>query len=157
MRKSLSAFALALTLSGCLGSAPKSPVNWTIEAEVSRKVSLVTVCAPYDSARIAVLRPNGSIAFDSFNAFPASPSAIVRDLVTARRAGGALVVRKLALDCRAEGRRDALVELEIDPADGEPPSKGRSSVPTDDGNFSAAFSAAFSTAYEQALSGLKER
>ena len=64
-----------------------------------------------------------------------------------------VTVSRLALDCRAAGRRDALVELEV--AIGDQTAKGAASVPTPDGNFSAAFSYAFAKAYAQAQKGLK--
>ena len=33
-------------LAGCLGSAPKPPVNWTIDIEPDAKVAYAAVCAP---------------------------------------------------------------------------------------------------------------
>ena len=65
---------------------------------------------------------------------------------------GSLFVRKLALDCRAEGRRNAVVSLEI--VSGDRVAKGDATEPTDDGNYSAAFSRAFSKAYANAIEGL---
>ena len=144
---------LATALAGCLGSAPKAPVNWTIDVDSEAKTSFVAVCAPYGGQRIAVLRPDGSIAFDPCNSFAASPSAILKDALVARGGKGAVVVRRLALDCRTAGQRDALVELEV--AIGDQTAKGAASVPTSDGNFSAAFSSAFAKAYAQAQKGLK--
>jgi len=144
---------LAAALSGCLGSAPKAPVNWTIDVDAEAKASFVAVCAPYGGQRIAVLRPDGSIAFDPGNSFAASPSAILKDALVARGGKGAVLVRRLALDCRTAGKRDALVELEL--AVGDRSARGAASVPTPDGNFSAAFSSAFSRAYAQAQKGLE--
>ena len=140
-------------LAGCLGSAPKPPVNWTIDIEPDAKVAYAAVCAPYGGQRIAVLRPDGSIAFDPRNAFAAAPGSIIKDAVVGRKGEGSLFVRKLALDCRAEGRRNAVVSLEI--VSGERVSKGDATEPTDDGNYSAAFSRAFSKAYAHAIEGLK--
>ena len=139
-------------LAGCLGSAPKPPVNWTID-EPDAKVAYAAVCAPYGGQRIAVLRPDGSIAFDPRNAFAAAPGSIIKDAVVGRKGEGSLFVRKLALDCRAEGRRNAVVSLEI--VSGDRVSKGDATEPTDDGNYSAAFSRAFSKAYATAIEGLK--
>ena len=138
----------ALALTGCLGAPPKPPVNWTIEVASVAKVASVTVCAPYGGQRLAVLRQDGSIAFDPCNSFAATPMAILRDAVSSRRGEGALVVRRLALDCRAEGRRDAVVELEI--AIGDRTGRGAAAEPTADGNYTAAFSAAFEKAFAQA-------
>ena len=59
----------------------------------------------------------------------------------------------LALDCRAEGRRNAVVSLEI--VSGDRVSKGDATEPTADGNYSASFSRAFSKAYAHAIEGLK--
>ncbi len=139
---------LAPALAGCLGTAPKPPVNWNIEVETDDKVAFATVCAPYGGQRIAVLRPDGSIAFDPFNSFAASPGAILKDAVVARGGKGALFVRRLALDCRKQGSRNAVVDLEI--TDGTRTAKGTASEPTADGNFTAAFSRAFKSAYIKA-------
>ena len=140
-------------LAGCLGSAPKPPVNWTIDIEPDAKVAFATVCAPYGGQRIAVLRPDGSIAFDPCNSFAAAPGSIIKDAVVGRKSEGSLFVRKLALDCRAEGRRNAVVSLEIVSSDRV--GKGEAAEPTDDGNYSAAFSRAFTKAYANAIEGLK--
>ena len=147
------AFLFVPVLAGCLASAPKPPVNWTIEIESDAKVAFAAVCAPYGSQRIAVLRPDGSIAFDPRNAFAATPGSIIKDAVVGRKGEGSLFVRKLALDCRAEGRRDAVVSLEI--VSGNRASKGNAAEPTADGNYSKAFSSAFTKAYAEALEGLK--
>lgn len=157
MNKKLIAFLLVPALAGCLSPAPKSPVNWTLEFEAPARVAQVVVCAPYNGTRLAVLRPNGSIAFDGFNAFAAPPASIIGDACASRRAHGALIVRKLALDCRTEGRRDALVELDLALEDNGPRAHGRAAVPTADGNFTAAFSTALLQACNQALEGLKAK
>lgn len=138
----------ALVLAGCLAAPPKPPVNWTIEVASGARVASVAVCAPYGGQRLAVLRQDGSIAFDPRNSFAAAPAAILRDAVASRLGEGALVVRRLALDCRAKDRRDAVVELEI--ALGERIGRGAAAEPTADGNYTAAFSSAFERAYAQA-------
>ena len=84
-------------LAGCLGSAPKPPVNWTIDIEPDAKVAYAAVCAPYGGQRIAVLRPDGSIAFDPRNAFAAAPGSIIKDAVVGRGRCD-----------RADGRRELL-------------------------------------------------
>ena len=142
-------------LAGCLASAPKPPVNWTIEIESDAKVAFAAVCAPYGGQRIAVLRPDGSIAFDPCNAFAAAPGSIIKDAVVGRKGEGSLFVRKLALDCRAEGRRDAVVSLEI--VSGDRVGKGEATELTSDGNYSVAFSRAFSRAYANAIEELKHK
>ena len=62
-------------LAGCLGSAPKPPVTWTIDVESDAKVAFAAVCAPYGGQRFAVLRSDGSIAFDPRNSFAAAPGS----------------------------------------------------------------------------------
>ena len=83
----------------------------------------------------------------------AAPGSIIKDAVVGRKGEGSLFVRKLALDCRAEGRRDAVVSLEI--VSGDRVGKGEATELTSDGNYSAAFSRAFSRAYADAIDGLK--
>ena len=90
MNVKLGALCAVLALTGCLSSAPKAPVNWTVEpsaAAVPRvqsqkygtvRVAQVAVRAPYDGLRLAVLRRDGSVAFDPFNSFASSPSALLR-------------------------------------------------------------------------------
>ncbi|MBR3956519.1 MAG: hypothetical protein IKJ89_01555 [Kiritimatiellae bacterium] len=140
-------------LAGCLGSAPKPPVTWTIDVESDAKVAFAAVCAPYGGQRFAVLRSDGSIAFDPRNSFAAAPGSIIKDAVVGRKGEGSLFVRKLALDCRAAGRRNAVVSLEV--VVGDRVGKGEAAEPTADGNYSAAFSHAFSKAYANAIEGLK--
>ena len=77
-------------LGGCFADAPKAPKNWSIEwdrTSVERnekdalpavKLSQFEVRAPYNGAHLAVLRPDGSIAFDSFNSFAAQPAALLK-------------------------------------------------------------------------------
>lgn len=142
-------------LAGCLAAAPGRPAYWTLEIGSARRVASATVCAPYSGQRLAVLRPDGSVAFDPCNSFAASPSAIVRDALVARGAEGVLSVRRLALDCRKTGRRDALVELEV--TSGGRVSSGSASEPTADGNYTAAFSRAFERACAVAFEGLSGR
>ena len=113
-------------LVGCLGSAPKPPVTWTIDVESDAKVAFAAVCAPYGGQRFAVLRSDGSIAFDPRNSFAAAPGSIIKD---------------------------AVVSLEI--VSGNRASKGNAAEPTADGNYSKAFSSAFTKAYAEALEGLK--
>ena len=152
--KKFALFAFAAALAGCLGPAPKTPAYWTIDVDSADKVAFVTVCAPYGGQRIAVLRQDGSIAFDPANSFAAAPASILKDSLVARGGKGAVMVRRLALDCRAEGRRDALVDVEY--SIGEKTGSGSASVPTPDGNYSAAFSLAFEKAYLQAVKAAAE-
>ena len=82
-------------LAGCLGSAPKPPVTWTIDVESDAKVAFAAVCAPYGGQRFAVLRSDGSIAFDPRNSFAAAPgSSVPSRLLSATVSGRA---RRLSL------------------------------------------------------------
>ena len=150
--KKFAAYFSAFLLAGCLGSATKTPAYWTIDVESSDKAASVVVCAPYGGQRFAVLRGNGSIAFDPCNSFAAAPAAILKDALVARGGGGTVMVRRIALDCREAGRRDALVELDI--SLGDLVAGGAASVSAADGNYTAAFTRAFAEAYAEARKGL---
>ena len=179
----LARFLPALFLAGCLSSAPQAPENWTIEwrpgaetapdptvqpLQLTMRVADICVRAPYGGVRLAVLRANGSLAFDPYNIFAAAPSQLLRGAAfdALNRSGrfsrvvdhsssahadldAEIFVTRLALDCRAPSRRDALVELSLAfVSKGEVLSvaSGRSSVPVEDGNYSEGFSRAFSEA-----------
>ena len=151
--KKFASFAFAMALAGCLGPAPKVPSYWTIDVDSDAKAAFVMVCAPYGGQRIAVLRQDGSVAFDPSNSFAASPAAIIKDALVTRGGKGAVMIRRLALDCRSAGLRDALVE--VDYIIGEKTGRGSSSVPANDGNYTAAFSRAFQKAYVQAINAVE--
>lgn len=83
----------AAALCGCLASAPKPPVMWTVAypgrgeagADAAKpadgavlRVARLDVRAPFDGQRLAVLRADGSIAFDPRNSFAAPPAALLR-------------------------------------------------------------------------------
>ena len=175
-------------LAGCLGSAPQAPVNWTIETEATSvtrataakfgvvRVSQVVVRAPYDGVRLAVLRRDGSIAFDPFNAFASTPSLLLKGAACDVVAGSGLfsgvlaagssasaansleiTVTRLALDCKVDGARNAVVEVSAVLLAGREivaVVKGAGSMPSGDGNYSAAFSSAFTKALSEALQKL---
>ncbi|MDY3229147.1 MAG: hypothetical protein SOW92_05785 [Kiritimatiellia bacterium] len=188
MKKRLSLLALAAVLTGCMSPAPKAPSCWTVALDpvpifaaatpkfgVTR-LSQVTVRAPFDGSRLAVLRHDGSIAFDPFNSFAAQPAALLRgtaqDVLAASglfrqvlhgtstaqaSLGVEIVVTRLALDCTKKGARKAVVGLTLVMMDGRSVTAscvGEGSAKADDGNFSAAFSSAFTAALAGALSKL---
>ena len=95
-----------------------------------------------------------SVSCERSNSFAAAPASILKDSLVARGGKGAVMVRRLALDCRAAGRRDALVDVEY--VLGEKTGSGSASVPTPDGNYSAAFSLAVEKAYSQAAKSAAE-
>lgn len=135
-------------LAGCLSSAPQPPVNWLIETAQLPRFSAVSVAAPYDDGRLPVLRVDGSIAFDPCNAFAARPSQLLRNALTADREAPFLFVERLALDCRAAGRRDAVAEVSL--TVGGRTFSGSARVPTADGDYSAAFTRAVGEAVKHA-------
>ena len=140
------------------------------------RLAQVVVRAPYDGTRLCVLRADGSMAFDPCNVFAAQPASLLRgaaaDAMTAsglfaRVFHGSssartsllaeVVVSELALDCRQEGERKAVVSLSLlllDVREAKACVAGRGEAPVKDGNFSAAFSMAFTGAIASALSGL---
>lgn len=188
MNVKLGALCAVLALTGCLSSAPKAPVNWTVEpsaAAVPRvqsqkygtvRVAQVAVRAPYDGLRLAVLRRDGSVAFDPFNSFASSPSALLRgaaqDVAAASGLFGCVLhqtssaaaphvlevtVTRLALDCRVEGSRIATVELAATLVGGRDVvgvARGAGTSPAGAGDYTAAFSSAFTSAMSEALSKL---
>lgn len=191
MKIRLALFALLPAVAGCLGSAPKAPVNWTVEWAAAgqavyakpvmpvAKLLRLDVRAPYNGTRLAVLRADGSIAFDPFNGFAAQPASLLGGAaLDALEATGAFesvmpgastaaaplaveaTVTKLALDCRDKGRRDAVAAVTLALVSGREVvsvAKGESSVSAADGGYSAAFSKAFSGAVAEAVRGLKAK
>ena len=181
----------AFALCGCIGSAPKAADNWAIEfwranedsddrAAEPRygavRIAQVTVRAPYDGTRLAVMRADGSLAFDSYNAFAAAPSQMLRGAVQdAIEASGIFervvtpnssascdlsletTVTRIALDCRKEGRREASVELTMLLLKGREPIasvRAEGKAGTGDKDYSAAFSRALARAIKSATSAL---
>lgn len=181
--------ALLPLAGGCLATAPKAPKTWSIEwsktgiertAESklpAAKLLLVDVRAPYNGSRLAVLRGDGSMAFDSFNSFAAQPASLLRgaafDVMEASGAfervvsGGSIAstplaaevtVTRLALDCRKLEHRDALVSLTIVLVGNRTVASSASaeaSAPVEGGDYSAAFSKAFADAMMSAIRSLQ--
>ena len=145
---SAAAVSAAALLAGCLSSAPEDPKAWLIPADTSLVVSSVTVASPYDGTRFVLLREDGSVAFDGFNVFAARPAALLRTEVREKYKAPRLIVRRLALDCRGENRREALAELALE-SDGEELARAEASVPTADGDYSKAFAEAVRSAAEK--------
>ena len=182
--KKLMTLVLLPLAAGCLSSAPKAPINWLVEVKAPAqrgetalstvgtvRLASVNVRAPYDGARIAVLRPDGSIAFDAHNVFAAKPATLLKgpaeDLLAGSGAYGTVIgsssyaaarrsveveVTRLAFDCTGE-QRLAVVELSLLVLEGRELKEvrcGRGAVePGDD--FSRAFSEAFAAAMHEAL------
>lgn len=193
MRASIVFLPFVLAFAGCMSSAPKAPKNWTVEcaaacAEAAGKPSLpvvkllqLEVRAPYSGSRIAVVRRDGSLAFDAFNSFAAQPASLLRGaaqdaLESSGKfervlTGGSsalapmaaeVTVTKLALECGEAGRCDAAVALTLALVDSRSRSvvsvsKGESAVAAADGNYTAAFSRAFASAMSGAVRGIEAK
>ena len=178
-----------LLFSGCLSPAPPPPKSWMVsvtrnsnsELIVDRVARLgsITVAAPYDRPALAVKRRDGSVAFDSFNVFASSPSALLRaplaalleddgrfgrvlSSASAARANQTLeaVVTDLSLDCREEGRRIAKVSISIAVMENREIRMfldGNGAADATSGDYSAAFSEAFAKAVSEAMKGMPEK
>ena len=176
--------ALMLGTFGCLTSAPPQPKSWVVSAPrksaaeftvtKASRLGALSVAAPYDKPALAVKRADGSIAFDAYNVFATSPSALLRTplsallvddgrfgrilpAVSAARADSTLeaVVTDLSLDCREEGRRTAHVALSLAVIENREVKMfldGEGSANAASGDYSAAFSEAFAQAVAAALS-----
>ena len=192
-------FCLGIPLvSGCLSSAPRVATNWTIETiqgaaraavlprreastnavAVVVRLASINVRAPYDTRHFAVLRADGSLAFDAYNEFAAQPAAILRSAAEeAVRDSGRfghviahnstanathtleLTVTRLAIDCREKGTRRATITLSFLLSSARvilAEVVATASIPISDEkmDFSAAFSEAFHEAAGKALEQL---
>jgi len=190
MKSYLACLALPL-LAGCLSAHVPTVSHWVIEykpeatAEATVKfgptrVSQVTVRAPYGVEGMSVLCADGSVAFDPYNVFAASPAHLLRGCVydaltasglfasvvpsastLAAEVTAELMVTRLTLDCRAEkaAQRTAQVEIVLRLVDekGHLMKIASASGTADaaDGNFGRAFSKAVSQALDRAIDGLK--
>lgn len=191
MRKSILAILALPVLGGCLSSAPPAPRYWLFSwhagqpsapavakplLDATVRVSLLDVCAPYSGTRLPVLREDGSIAFDDFNAFAAPPASILRGMTPALVADTGFFARvvpsasiartpylleitvgEIAFDCRKPGQRAAHVALRavlLEDRLVKAMSSAEASVPLADGNFGVAFGKAYDQAVRTVLAGL---
>ena len=182
--KRLIALALIPVLSGSRSATSPKVTQWLLEYkgtnratqqvkyEVGR-VSQVLVRSPYNEVGIAVLRADGSMAFDPYNEYAANPTALLKgfvyDAMDASGLFGAVVnpsssvrsqalaevlVSRLALDCRKEGERKAVaaVRVRLIANDGKTLyAQGEGTADAKDGNYGAALSDALSTALNTAF------
>ena len=178
-----------LAFSGCLTSAPPPPKSWIVSASrksnselmIDKVVRLgsITVAAPYDKSSLAVKRADGSLAFDAYNVFASSPSALLRaplaalleddgrfgrvlSSVSTARSSSTLeaVVTDLSLDCTVENRRTAKVSISIAVIENREIKiflDGSGSADAASGDYSAAFSEAFSQAVFDALRSMPNK
>lgn len=188
MQKLIFAFALVLGATGCLSLTPVETSEWAVESAAPSQESPsgkfgvvrlvgVLVRSPYDTRQMPVLRADGSIAFDAYNLFAAQPSQLLRAPAVDQLAASGLfvsvlepasvapstlsaevVVTRLALDCREDGRRVASVRLSVRLVSrtlGQVAFKrGEATADASSGQYGAAFSEAFAAAMAQALGQL---
>lgn len=187
MKKLLLVLALP-ALAGCLSSSPLAVTSWTVDYAGSKtsadgakygvaRLLQVAVRSPYAGSPVAVLRADGSIAFDAYNTFAAPPAQLVKGLaydaanasglfssvVGATSSAAARVaieaeVVKLALDCREEGARRAVARVQVRLIDGRDivaTVVGEGAEDASGGNYGAAFSTALSAAFASAFGLLK--
>ena len=177
-----------LALAGCFTAHLPDVTEWTVESAAkasessnpkcgSVRISYVAVRSPYDGRRFVVARPDGSLAFDSFNAFAASPSQLLKGpVLDALAASGRfkavvepssstvvdgiveVTVNRLRLDCREKDRRFAEVSISLTVLDASREIVGRATgvgvADAADGKYTAAFSSAFDAAMAEALAAL---
>ena len=178
-----------LVLAGCLTSRAPEVACWNLEYAADAaaaakadarlgivRVSQIVVRAPYAAKGIAVLRANGTVAFDPYNEYAAGPAALLKGVVSDAMVASGLfkavvsesssvkasllaevTVTRLAIDCREEGVRRASAELLLQLVDGREISaavKGAGAADAADGNYGAALSRAVTDALAAALGQL---
>ena len=182
--KKLIALSLIPLLSGCLSASSPKVTQWLLEYkgpvratrltkyEVGR-VSQVLVRSPFNEVGIAVLRADGSMAFDPYNEYAANPTAMLKGVVfdamdasglfgtvvnpsssVKSQAQSEVLVSRLVLDCRKEGERKAVaaVRVRLIANDGKALyAQGEGTADAKDGNYGAALSGALSTALNAAF------
>ena len=158
----------AMDASGLFGTVvnPSSSVKSHVQAEV-------LVRSPYNEVGIAVLRADGSMAFDPYNEYAANPTAMLKGFVfdamdasglfgtvvnpsssVKAQAMSEVLVSRLALDCRKEGERKAVaaVRVRLIADDGKALyAQGEGTADAKDGNYGTALSDALSTALNTAF------
>ena len=187
--KKLLALLLLPAMTGCLTSTAPSIALWPIDyigagKTVSAKprydvarLQQVVVRAPFSEQGLAVLRANGSMAFDPYNEYAAQPAQLMKgvaldaltDCGLFKQVVGAgssarasvtveVLVTRLALDCQTAESRRAIACLTVRLVDEREILaivKGEGAVDAADGNFGAAFSRAVTSAFVSALGQLK--
>lgn len=177
-----------LALSGCLSVSPDESHLWLVgyrpeglapakaKYGVTRLIQLV-VRSPFDAFPMAVLRADGTVAFDAYNKFPAMPSQLFRGpILDALTASGLftrvvgptssatsdmiveVAIEKLVLDCSDANARAADVSLAVRLLNAQRHivcvALGSAKVDAQSGNYGEAFSLALSRALTQAIGKL---
>jgi len=175
-------------LAGCLSSGTPAATEWTVAVEKGAvrhvaapkfgvaRLLLVDVRAPYAGREIAVLRGDGSVAFDPYNTFAATPLRLMTGGALDALAGSGLfsavveagssadsdvdvevAVLRMALDCRVEGSRRAVVALSVRLVRSHrivAYAIGEGACDAGSGDYSASFSAAAASAFGEAFGNL---
>lgn len=189
MKKIVTAVFLLPLLTGCLTATVPDVARWPVEyrpvkaGQVGRpsfgvvRLSQLVVRSPYNTEGLAVLRANGTVAFDPFNEYAAQPSFLLRGIVLDALTASGLFdsvigatskvsedyavevsVTRLALDCRKEGERKAVAEVFLRLVKDESIAKvadGSAAIDAADGNYGEAFSRALSVALIDATGRLR--
>lgn len=189
MNKLLAVMMLA-GLTGCFTASEvelyRWPVDFSVEAQFDEKTSQpafgvvrlmqVEVRSPFDGEGLAVLRADGTVAFDPANEFAAAPGLLLRGVVqdamldsgrfasvvpssSVAKSGYAAEVSvvRLCLDCREEGMRRACCEVRFRLLKDREVVKyvsGTGDADAADGDYGKAFSKAVSSALRRALERL---
>jgi hypothetical protein len=187
---------LLMFLGGCFSlSSPRSARVWYIATEEEKgyrgnspdeicsvtRLGNVSVASPFDKTSIAVLRPDGTVAFDAYNVFASQPASLLREpakrlLSNDGRFGNVIhqtsvasasvlvemLVVDLSLDCRDVNKRKANVAVELTLIKSEKGvrnvvsrSLGKGFADASQGDYTQAFTTAFTLAVRESLSGLK--
>lgn len=173
-------------LTGCMTSSVPDVTCWNLEFSGKQeapkprfgiaRVSQIVARAPYGGKNLAVLRADGSVAFDHYNEFSAGLVPLLKGVVfDAAKASGAfkgvvgatssagsdvfveVTLTRLALDCREAGSRRAVAEVQVQLVDGRDivsSATGSGAADAADGKYGSAFSGAVSDALAAALSRL---
>ena len=143
---------------------------------VTRELPIV-VRAPYDAPSLTVLRADGTVAFDPLNAFAAAPSKLLKGAmfdamvasglfgdvvgtgsIATASSSAEVVIDRLALDCRQDGERKAVVALHVRILKGHEivvTAKGEGASDAASGDYGSAFSDALSSAFAMAFAQLR--
>ena len=173
-------------LTGCLTSSVPEVTCWNLEFAGKQespkprfgiaRVSQIAVRAPYGGKSLAVLRADGSVAFDHYNEFAAGVvpllkgvvfdaakgAGVFKDVVGATSSAGSdvfveVVVTRLALNCRESGARRAVAEVFVQLVEGRDivsAAVGSGAADAADGKYGPAFSSAVSDALATAFGRL---
>ena len=123
----------AALCSGCLSVSAPRATYWMISAPPGGTYA-ATIDAPFNTPKLVVLRADGSVAFDAYNCWAATPSSLIRTEKP-------ILISTLALDCTKEGHVEALVVISS-------PKYSEGRVPLEGHSISQAFTEALKNAVD---------